>query len=178
MAVSAESLFIQFGPMVHRRCMRILRDAEEAEDAMQDVFVRVIARQDELVDDRMGALLWTMATQVSLNRLRTKARKPEDGPELLAQIASAEDAEERIHLLRILDRIFAHDVQDNRVQTRTLAVLRWVDGMTWEEMSHTTGLSVAGIRKRLDGFRKKVQALGLVALDASPASVGAKGEAP
>lgn len=157
--------------------MRVLRDAEEAEDAMQDVFVRVLARQDDLVDDRMGALLWTMATQVSLNRLRRKARKPEDGPELLTQIASVEDGEERVHVLRVLDRIFSNDVQESRVQTRTLAVLRWVDGMTWEEISRTTGLSVAGIRKRLDGFRRKSQALGLVGLNASPASVGAKGKA-
>lgn len=177
MAVSVESLFIRFGPMVHRRCTRILRDAEEAEDAMQDVFVRVLARQDELVDERMGALLWTMATQVSLNRLRRKARKPEDGPELLEQIASAEDAEDRVHVLRVLDRIFAQDAKQHRIQTRTLAVLRWVDGMTWDEMSRTTGLSVAGIRKRLDGFRRKCRELGMTSLDALPAPVEAKGEA-
>lgn len=156
MAVSVETLFIRFGPMVHRRCARILRDAHEAEDAMQDVFVRVIARQEQLVDDRMGALLWTMSTQVCLNRLRRKNRKPEHGSELLDQIASADDAEEQVHRLRFLDRIFGRETSAHGVQTRTLAVLRWVDGMTWEEISQATGMSVAGIRKRLDGFRYRM----------------------
>ena len=41
----------RYGPMVLRRCRRLLRDESEALDACQDVFVRVIERRQWLKDD-------------------------------------------------------------------------------------------------------------------------------
>ena len=158
-AIDVEDLFRRFGPMVHRRCMRMLRDPRDADDALQDVFVRLIHNEDTLHDERAGALLWTMATQVSLNKLRTRRRRPEHGPTLLDTIATAADAEERTMVARALDAVFAREDQGLAVTTRTLAVLRFVDGMTWDEVAATTGLSVGAVRKRLDGLKKRVAAL-------------------
>jgi RNA polymerase sigma-70 factor, ECF subfamily len=159
LAIDVEALFRRFGPMVHRRCMRILRNDADADDAMQDVFVRVVRRGESLSDERVGALLWTMATQVSLNRLRTKKRKPEDGSELMDVIASAEDIEERTIVGRTLDALFAREERGQRIATRTLAVLRYVDRMTLDEVASATGLSAGAIRKRLDGLKQRVAAL-------------------
>lgn len=154
MTVDVDSLFRRFGPMVHRRCLRLLRDPEEADDAMQDVFVRVLRQPERWVEDRIGALLWTMATQVSLNRLRTRRRRPEDGDALLEHIAAADDTEGRLGVAQWLEQLFAREPAGLRISTQTLAVLRWVDGMTLEEVAQATGMSVAGVRKRLDALRR------------------------
>src|SRR4051794_19069548 len=131
MAIDIEALFRRFGPMVHRRCRRLLRSDEDARDAAQDVFVRLVSRSEDLNDEQMGGLLWTMATQVSLNRLRTRARKPESGPDLLeAIVAAADDPDERVGVGRVLALVFPAGERELVPSTRTLAVMRWVDGMT------------------------------------------------
>lgn len=160
MALDVEDLFRRYGAMVHRRCKRLLKNEDQARDAAQDVFVRLVSRRDTLSDgEHIGALLWTMATQVSLNRLRGQKRKPEDGAELLDVLANADDPEERMWLRRAVDAVFASETDALRASTRALAVMRFVDGMTLEEVATASGMSVAGVRKRLARLRERVAAL-------------------
>ncbi len=46
--MNVEFLYRKYGPMVLRRCRRLLRDEDLALDAMQDVFVRVLQRRGRL----------------------------------------------------------------------------------------------------------------------------------
>lgn len=78
MAVDIESLYRTHGPMVLRRCRRLLRDEGRAVDAMHDVFVEILKRKGDLHGEAPAALLLTVATHVCLNRLRTLRRHPED----------------------------------------------------------------------------------------------------
>ncbi len=63
------SLSRQYGPMVLRRCRQLLRDEDEALDATQDVFVRVIERRRALDARYASSLLYRIATNVCLNRM-------------------------------------------------------------------------------------------------------------
>ncbi|MEO1267855.1 MAG: sigma-70 family RNA polymerase sigma factor [Myxococcota bacterium] len=138
------------GPMVHRRCKKLLGDHDEAADAMHDVFVVVVRRQDRLTDKSPGGLLYKIATDVCLNRLRTRRRRPETRDELLLQRIASADQPERLTAQRsLLDRIF----QREKPSTQLIAVLHYVDGMTLEETAKVVGMSVSGVRKRLRGLK-------------------------
>ena len=155
MAVDVEACYRKYGPMVLRRCRRLLKDEELAVDAMHDVFVRLLQYGDRLDDSGLSSLLYRMATQVCLNRIRSKKRKPETPSEvLLHQIAVVDDAEARSLTRGILERIF----QNERTSTGTIAVLHLVDGLTLEETADAVGLSVSGVRKRLRTLKGRVQA--------------------
>ena len=65
-----EMLYEKYGPMVLRRCRRLLRDEDRALDAMQDVFVRVLQNQGRLHATYPSNLLYRIATNVCLNRIR------------------------------------------------------------------------------------------------------------
>src|SRR5262249_13271544 len=94
--------------MVLRRCQRLLRDREEALDACQDVFLRIIERRDRLKDEYPSSLLYRIATNVCLNRLRNRARRPEDADaERLDAIARAEEPAGSSHARLLLDWLFA-----------------------------------------------------------------------
>jgi RNA polymerase sigma-70 factor (ECF subfamily) len=67
--------------MVLRRCRQLLRAEDEALDACQDVFVRLIERHGRLDARFPSSLLYTMATNVCLNRIRDRARRPESQDE-------------------------------------------------------------------------------------------------
>jgi len=159
--VKIEEIYRRYGPMVQRRCRRLLGNEQEAYDAMQDVFVQVIRRKDKLTFDTPSSLLFKIATDVSLNRLRTKRRRPETkDDELLSYIASSEDLDEATEHRSILSRIF----EQEKVSTRTIAVLHYVDRMTLEEVAQAMGLSVSGVRKRLRVLKAHARQLEEVAL--------------
>ena len=160
MGVDSRHWYQQFGPMVFRRCRALLRDEEEAREAMQDVFVEVLRRGETLVVDAPSSFLYRTATNVCLNRLRSKRRKPSDADtDLLDRIAVAPDAEQRSIVNALLDRIFARE----QPSTREMAVMHLVDGMTLEQVAAETGLSVSGVRKRLRVLKEHVAELQEVA---------------
>lgn len=142
--------------MVLRRCRQLLGDDQTARDAMHDVFVRILTRTDELDDRAPSSLLFRVATNVCLNRIRTRRRHPEDAdPELLMEIAQACDPAERSAARAVLDALFRHEPDD----TAVIAVLHLHDRMTLEEVAAEVGLSVSGVRKRLAKLRTKLHAM-------------------
>ena len=145
-----DQLYRQYGPMVMRRCRQLLRDEDLALDATQDVFVRLIERRDHLRADYPSSLLYRIATNICLNRIRdAKQRKTSTDQKLLEQIADLDDAEGQVEARSVLARLFGLE----RETTRTMAVLHYVDGMTLEEVAGEVGMSVSGVRKRLRGLR-------------------------
>ena len=156
MPVDSNTYYCKYGPMVLRRCRRLLGDEPSARDAMHDVFVQVLGRAEELADQAPSSLLFRIATNVCLNRIRTRRRRPEDGdPELLAEIAEHTDPAARSAARAALDALFRHEPED----TAVIAVLHLHDRMTLEEVAAEVGMSVSGVRKRLARLRTKLHAL-------------------
>ncbi len=154
--VDVEAYYRTYGPMVHRRCAMILKNEAEADDAMQEVFVRVLRRQQAggVVDDKPVSYLWKVATHVCLNRLRTKKRRPEDGDggDIIDAIAAIDDGVGSSPFRWALDRVFANEPKS----TRTMAMLHFVDGLTLEETAQEMGMSVSGVRKRLRVLKARI----------------------
>ena len=140
----------QYGPMVLRRCRQLLRDEDEALDACQDVFVHVIEGQRRLRAQYPSSLLYRIATNICLNRIRDRRRRPEtaDEEELYA-IACAEAPHADSDARMILDRVFDR----HPASSRTIAVLHHIDGLTLEQVAEEIGMSVSGVRKRLRKLR-------------------------
>jgi RNA polymerase sigma factor (sigma-70 family) len=142
--------------MVLRRCRKLLRDDQAARDAMHDVFVQILSHADELADQAPSSLLFRIATNVCLNRIRSKRRRPEDSdPDLLVQIAERTDPAARSAARAALDALFHQEPDD----TAVIAVLHLHDRMTLEEVAAEVGMSVSGVRKRLHKLRLKLHAL-------------------
>jgi RNA polymerase sigma-70 factor (ECF subfamily) len=156
LAIDVEALYRKYGPMVLRRCRQLLQNEDTALDAMQDTFVQLLQHADRLTADAPSSLLYRIATNVCLNTLRGQKRRPVSGKEeLLMEIASYDEHEERSVTRALLDQLFSREKES----TRTIAVLHYVDRLTLEETAVEVGLSVSGVRKRLRGLRKRGLAL-------------------
>jgi RNA polymerase sigma-70 factor (ECF subfamily) len=91
--------------MVQRRCRGLLRDEDEAQDAAQEVFVRVLKSSHRLSNRYPSSLLYRVATNVCLNRLRDRSRRPTlSGDDILARIATTADLDTPLLLERLLGR--------------------------------------------------------------------------
>jgi RNA polymerase sigma-70 factor (ECF subfamily) len=153
---SVEQLYERYGPMVLRRCKKLLRDEARALDAMQDVFVLVLRHQHRLDEKSGSSLLYTLATNVCLNALRGSRRKPEDrDDELVLAVAGDLDLEQRAQNRSLLGKLF----QDAPEKTAAIAVMHYLDGMTWEEVARELDMSVSGVRKRARSITERVQQL-------------------
>jgi RNA polymerase sigma factor (sigma-70 family) len=150
--LDVEALYERYGPMVLRRCRFLLRDEDEALDVMQDVFMNLIKKGEKFEAPYPSSLLYRIATNLSLNRIRDRKRDPgrSGDEETLHTIACAPDHDAPL-LLRWL---FGNHPES----TRTMAVLHYVDGMTLEQVAAECGLSVSGVRKRLRGLRATLRA--------------------
>jgi len=154
--MDVEALYQRYGPMVMRRCRQLLRDEDQAMDASQDVFVQLLKNRKRLKADYPSSLLYRMATNLCLNRIRDQRRRGETrDEEVLLRIADWDDLEGRLEARSVLERLFGQQ----RESTRTMAVLHYVDGMTLEEVAGEVGLSVSGVRKRLRGLRESLRKL-------------------
>lgn len=141
--------------MVYRRCRSMLGDEDEAIDAMQDVFVKVLEMGDVEID-APSSLLYLIATRTCLNRIRSKSRR-RDSPnsELLVRIAAIGDAEEMSRARFLLGKLFGRNPESSQV----IAVLHYLDGLTLQEVADEVGMSVSGVRRRLRVLRRDLKGL-------------------
>ncbi|MEZ4382173.1 MAG: sigma-70 family RNA polymerase sigma factor [Nannocystaceae bacterium] len=154
MAIDVEETYRRYGPMVLRRCRRLLKDEALAVDTMHDVFVNLLVHRERLDDRGVSSLLYRIATNLSLNKIRSRSRRPEDpNTEVLMKIAEATRTEERAHARSLLDRALRREP----VSTATIAVMHLHDGMTLQEVADAVGLSVSGVRKRLRKLKSLVE---------------------
>ena len=149
-----EALCLRYGSMVLRRCHRLLGNAEEARDACQDVFVRLVRNRTRLDDAYPSSLLFRVATNVCLNRIRERTRRPvTDDERLLSDVANVGEPGALSHARVRLEQLFGRHPESSR----TMAVLHFVDGLTLEEVAEETGMSVSGVRKRLRRLRQTLR---------------------
>ena len=149
--LDVELLVRRYAPMVLRRCRQLLRDEDEAMDACQDVFVRLLERRGRIDASHPSSLLYIMATNVCLNRIRDRRRHevPTEDDEL-ERIAAAGTQWAGSDARLVLDRLFRR----HPASSRTMAVLHYLDGLTLEQVAAEVGLSVSGVRKRLRNLRR------------------------
>ncbi len=143
-------LYREFGPMVFRRCLSILKNEDEAEDGVQEVFAKLAAGLDTARWESATAYLWRMATNYSLNRLKRERRSVSLPPD---PVDPSPDMEHAVVGKLAIETLFSQVSP----RTRELAWYRWVDGLTWDEMALASGLSVSGVRKHLAQFVAKAR---------------------
>jgi len=150
--IDVAALYRRYAPMVMRRCRELLRNEEAAADAMQETFLKVLRAQHGLRADYPSSLLYRIATNVSLNAMRSVSRRREvDSVEILETLPGADAMETRMLDTMLVEQVFA-GVKDS---TRRAAEIHYRDGATLEETAENVGMSVSGVRKRLDGLRRQ-----------------------
>ena len=159
-------LYSSYGHLVVRRCRSILRDTDEAQDAMHDAFIRAMRYHKSLerADSRL-AWLYRTAERCCFDRLKQRGREINFQPGDLARVAqdglpSQAAGEARDVVLALLSRF------DPKVQQ--VAVLYYLDELPQEEIARELGWSRRTVGKKLARLRKRAQVLAQ-SLTAEPA---------
>ena len=151
----------KYGSMVIWRCQAILLDEEEAKDAAQEVFLKLLKVKERLLDTYPSSLLYTMATNECLNRLKAKKREMKY-KEAIKPIAAQDSLFHEVDSTRSYDHVIAKlDInmilEGESEKTRSILYMYYEDGMPLKEIAKNLGMSTAGVGKRLEVFRKQAR---------------------
>lgn len=140
-------LMDRFAPGLMRYATHFLQSADDADEVLQDTFVRAErAIRRGVRPDQMSAWLF----RITVNRCRSRRRQfwrfigGEAGEAVIARAstpARSDDTEWRDEISRALAQLSA--------PTREAFLLKHVEGLTYEEMTVITGAGVPALKMRV-----------------------------
>lgn len=168
-----EQIVSEHGPRVMRLGMRLLGDRADAEDLLQDVFVRVHRSLDGF---RADANLATWITRVTINAARNRVRdarrrrrhvtdsldepvgrERDDTPTRAELLASDGAGPERLALAGEAARRIADALAALPPEFREVLVLREVEQLAYSDIVQATGLELGTVKSRIARGRQRLQ---------------------
>jgi RNA polymerase sigma-70 factor, ECF subfamily len=141
------SLYDRTSAKLYGVCLRLLGDAAEAQDVLQEVYLTVWHKAQRFESSKASAITWltVLSRNKSIDRLRRK-RGGNVGLEAAAEIADdapsalqvVEEAEDRARLMHCLDEL------DER--PRAMIRAAFLDGATYPELATREGVPLATMK--------------------------------
>ncbi|WP_256706929.1 RNA polymerase sigma factor [Paenibacillus sp. FSL R7-0337] len=144
------TIITEYERKIYTYCYYLLRNREEAEDAVQDIFVKVyqqLRRYEKRVS--FSAWLYKVAYHHCLDQLRRRKRRSRLLSLYKLQLMThQQELPEEPPVDRILENLTSEE--------RGLLILRVIEQYSFEEISMITGSSSAALRKKYERLRKKL----------------------
>jgi RNA polymerase sigma-70 factor, ECF subfamily len=138
-------------PALRRYARALTRNAESADDLVQDTLVRALRSEHLFHGGDIRAWLFTILTNLNRNRLRSLARRPtlspledDDAADLAGPEAGGRDIQRALALL----------VDDQRMAL-LLVVL---EGLSYREVAEVQGVPIGTVMSRLARARTQIKA--------------------
>jgi RNA polymerase sigma-70 factor (ECF subfamily) len=166
-----EALVRGQGPRLLSVTRRILKDEEEARDAVQDAFISAFkARHQFNADSRISTWLHRIAVNAALSRLRSRRRRPEESlDDLLPRFlpnghhvehftAWTEPADVTISRKETAEQV--RSAIDSLPETfRTVLMLRDIEGLSSQETASLLSITPNAVKLRLHRARMALRTL-------------------
>lgn len=137
-------------PALRRYARALTRDADIADDLVQDTLVRALRSEHLFHGGDVRSWLYTILTNLNRNRLRSLARRPalspiedNDAPDLAGPEAGGRD----------IERALATLVDDQRAAL-LLVVL---EGLSYREVAEVQGVPIGTVMSRLARARAQIK---------------------
>jgi RNA polymerase sigma-70 factor, ECF subfamily len=138
-------------PALRRYARALTRDADTADDLVQDTLVRALRSEHLFHGGDIRSWLYTILTNLNRNRLRSLARRPtlmvlsdDDAPDMTGPEAGSRD----------IERALASLVEDQRAAL-LLVVL---EGLTYREVAEVQRVPIGTVMSRLARARVQIKA--------------------
>lgn len=143
---------------VFRICVRILGDSGEAEDAVQETFVRAW-QSLQGYDPRYSIATWlrTIACRLCYDVLRRRTRLRQYEQDACRQGSMDSGDPESLRMSRELESLFRKAASGLSPMQRTVFVLAEIEQLPFYEVHRITGWSAVQIKSNLCIARKKVR---------------------
>ena len=165
-AAAFEELVNRYEKKIFRLTMNITRNHEDAEDAMQDAFMKAYSHLSNFQEDsRFYTWLVRIAANEALMRLRKRRPnqfsldEPMEGDDDLIprEIEDWGPSPEQRYAQSEMQEILNHVIDQLAPDFRVVFLLRDVEGLSTEETAEAVGISVPAVKSRLLRARLKLR---------------------
>lgn len=140
-----EHLFKDNYPHMYRMAFLMVENADDAKDAVQQVFAQVWKRKPLVADGSIRGYLLAATRNQCQHMLRSRQLQRQMEEELQRDTAASE-SEECEELLQLLQKVIDNNLTE---QDRRVLSLHYDDEMTYEETATVLGISASAVNKHI-----------------------------
>ena len=156
--VDFNDLVRQLNRNLYGLAFRILRNQEEAEDAVQDVFIKLWNMGGKIDEYKsIGALAATMTKNTCIDLIRKKKHIVQEGYEGMELSGHDNSSPYELMASRESEDILYHIIDQLPEIYKEVIKLREIDGMTYEEIADKTKQNINTLRVTLSRARKMIR---------------------
>lgn len=160
-AIEFKEKVLPVSQKIYRYAGRLLGNVHDAEDVVQDIWMKLWDRRDQLGEVKsIEAFAFRMTRNLCLDRIKLKKPQYFDDRDKTAyrfdEADHAPNPERSLELKDSLEKV-NHIIGSLSEQQQTVLQLRDIEGLEYEEISVITGLEVNTIRVNISRSRKKLR---------------------
>ena len=148
-----ERLFKDSYPLMYRMAFSMVENADDAKDAVNQVFTLMWKGKPKVSDDSVRGYLLAATRNQCLHILRQRQLRREMEEQLQRDEAERQD-EEREELMRELQRIIDDNLTE---QDKRVLQLHYDEEMTYAETATVLGISTAAVNKHITRSLAKIR---------------------
>ena len=152
-----KQLLLPLYPRLQRVALRLLGNAEDAEDMVQEVYMKLWSKRNALPDVQdVEAYCVTLTKNMCIDRLRIAEAEKEDVDEVPTMLAATDDVEAQVERRDAVEQVkqIIGTLPEHQQQVITL---RDMEDCSFEEIAEQTGLTAVNIRMLLSRARKTIR---------------------
>ena len=152
-----KQLLLPLYPRLQRVALRMLGNVEDAEDMVQEVYMKLWGRREELPDvQNMEAYCVALTKNMCIDRLRLAEVDRVDVDDVPLSLAAADDVASLLERQDAVEQVklIIETLPEKQQQVITLRDIR---DCTFEEIEEQTGLTAVNVRALLSRARKTIR---------------------
>lgn len=148
--IAFEKLVRRYEPLVYRTCLRYLKSESDAEEATQDVFLRLFFNMDRF-RGRASFKTWLfrIVTNICASKYRSLRRTGEQQRAYFEHLELIEQEVQPLGNLDLGDGPIMAALDTLSKEDRAVLILRHVSELSFEEISEVLGLKLSASKMRL-----------------------------
>ncbi len=152
-----KQLLLPLYPRLQRVALRMLGNVEDAEDMVQEVYMKLWGKREELPDvQNMEAYCVALTKNMCIDRLRLAEVDRVDVDDVPLSLAAADDVASQLERQDAVEQVklIIETLPEKQQQVITLRDIR---DCTFEEIEEQTGLTAVNVRALLSRARKTIR---------------------
>lgn len=150
------SLYNRYKSPIYGFCVKMLGDREQAQDVMQETFLRVYENRERLANvASFKSWVFTIARNQCLNQIRKNRWQVPFEPERESLAARQETPISRMEKSERV-ALVARYLEELKAEYREVIILREYQNMSYEEIAAVTRSTLSAVKSRLFKARRKL----------------------
>ena len=152
-----KQLLLPLYPRLQRVALRLLGNAEDAEDMVQEVYMKLWNKRDALPDVKdVEAYCVTLTKNMCIDRLRMAEAEKADVDEVPIMLAATDDVEAQVERRDAVEQV-KQIIETLPEHQQQVIILRDMEDCSFEEIAEQTGLTAVNIRMLLSRARRTIR---------------------